>query len=100
MKSRIKKLKRVEIERELEKHITEFRKAFKKQLSTFITGAFAFVAALLWRDAIKSILDKYMRYIQLFSPLKEEWAIKVFTAFGVTIVAVTAIVIISKVLKE
>lgn len=79
-------------------YLTAFQKEFRKQLATFITGAFAFVAALLWRDAIKSFVEKYQNLIKEIMPLKEVWVIQFFTAFAVSIIAVIAIIVISKVL--
>ena len=78
--------------------LSVFQKELRKHLTTFITGAVAFVAALLWRDAIQSFLSKYEKFIQSSFPLKEEWMVKTFTAFIVSVVAVAIIVIISKTL--
>lgn len=83
----------------IKRKLTTFQYEFRKQLATFITGAFAFVAALLWRDAIKSYLGRYQELIQNIMPIKEVWAVELFTAFLVTIVAVIAIVIVSRLLK-
>ena len=78
---------------------TSFQKEFRKQMATLITGAFAFVAALLWRDAIKSYFEKYRSGIESIMPVKETWFIEFFTALLVSIVAVIAIVIITKLLS-
>lgn len=86
-------------EARLRRHLTSFKKEFFKQLTTFITGAFAFVAALLWRDAIRSFLERYENYIQSFFPIKEAWIIKFYTAFAVSVIAVLAIILVSKFLK-
>ena len=75
--------------------LSSFKKEFRKHLTTFITGAFAFVAALLWRDAIKSLLDRTMQWM----PEGDEVFYQFFTAILVSIVAVVAIVIISRILK-
>jgi hypothetical protein len=84
---------------ELKDGLSSFHREFRKHLSTFITGAFAFVAALLWRDAIKSLLDRYQEYLQSLMPVKEVWVTQFFTAFAVSIIAVLAIIIISKLLR-
>ena len=84
----------------VKKSLIEFKKEFKKHLATFITGAFSFVAALLWRDAIQSFLENYKTTIQNFLPIKEIWFSKLVIAIAVTIVAVGAIILISKILKE
>jgi hypothetical protein len=83
--------------KKIEVELTSFQKEFRKHLATFITGAFAFVAALLWNDAIKSILDTYKERIELIMPIKEIWFAKLFIAFVISIVA--GIVVISKLLK-
>jgi len=85
--------------RGIKTYFSSFQKEFRKHLSTFITGAFAFVAALLWRDAIKSFLDRYQNYILSVFSIEDSWVADLFTAFAVTVVAVFAIVIISKILK-
>ena len=73
--------------------ITEVQKEFRKQLALFITGAFSFVAALLWKDAIteslKPITDKggsalLLRYV---------------IALLITVIAVTIIIFISKIFR-
>ena len=84
----------------VKKSLIEFKREFKKHLATFITGAFSFVAALLWRDAIQSFLENYKTSIQNFLPIKEIWFSKLVVAIAVTIVAVGAIIVISKILKE
>jgi hypothetical protein len=79
--------------------LTTFQKEFRKHLATFITGAFAFAAALLWRDAIQSLLKAYEKQISSIIPFKEIWAAQFVVAFFVSVVAVLAIIIISRVLK-
>ena len=80
-------------------HLSSFQKEFRKHLSTFLTGAFAFVAALLWRDTIKSFLIYYEEFIKKLMPIKEVWFTQLITAIAVTIVAVIGIIVISRVLK-
>jgi len=79
--------------------LSSFKKDFRKHLASFITGAFAFVAGLLWRDAIQSILIRYKEKIQSAMPIKEAWFSQLFTALIISIVAVIAILLISKVLR-
>jgi hypothetical protein len=94
LKSRAKRVKeRVKL------HLSSFQKEFRKHLSTFLTGSFAFVAALLWRDTIKSFLSYYEEFIKNFMPIKEIWFTQLITAIAVTTVAVIGIVVISKLLK-
>jgi hypothetical protein len=91
------KLKK-EVNEKIRTELSSFHREFRRHLSTFITGAFAFVAALLWRDAISSFLERYKEFIQNTLPF-EGWILQFFIAFAVSIVAVVAIVIISKILK-
>ncbi|TAL48276.1 hypothetical protein EPN87_00910 [archaeon] len=82
------------VERIIREVIT-FRNAFKKHLTEFITGAFSFVAALLWRDAIQGSLDSLQGALPNIGLVPMQY----FTAIIITIVAVIAIVAISRVLK-
>ena len=82
----------------VEEEMATFRKEFYKHLSTFITGAFSFVAALLWRDAIKSLLERIIEVGREKLPVGG-LTLQFLTAFAVTIIAVIAIVIISRILK-
>ena len=93
------KLHPTKLYKEIEVGLTSFQKEFRKHLATFITGAFAFVAALLWRDAIQSIINRYKEVIQSLMPIKEIWFAQFFIAFAVSIIAVAAIVVVSKLLK-
>jgi len=81
------------------KSLTTFQKEFRKHLATFITGAFAFVAALLWRDAIVSLIERYENILKELMPIKEVWAVQFFIAFAVSVVAVIAIIFITRMLK-
>lgn len=83
----------------LKNHLYSFRKEFNKHLTTFVTGAFAFVAALLWRDAITYTLTNESELIANVFPFFGEGGLKYVTAFIITIVAVVAIIIISRLLK-
>jgi hypothetical protein len=83
----------------IRKNLTSFQKEFRKQLKTFITGAFAFVAALLWRDAIISFLDSYRGTIEDALPLKEAWITETVIAFLVSVMAIVAIIGVSKLLE-
>lgn len=79
----------------LNSHLSSFRNEFKKHLSTFITGAFAFVAALVWRDAISKSIES----LKVRIPYLGGWIFDYTVAIIITVVAVIAIVIISKLLK-
>ena len=54
MKKKLKKIK---------EPINELRIEFRKQLVTLIVSSFGFVAALFWRDAIKSMIETYRRAV-------------------------------------
>jgi len=94
-----KRVEDAEVRRGLKSKFSSFQREFRRQLTVFITGAFAFVAALLWRDAIKSFLNKYQEVIVYWVPIKEEWLLQTYTALAVSVVAVIAIVVISRYLK-
>ncbi len=79
----------------LKKEVSEFQKELKKHLSEFVTAAFSFVAAFLWRDAIQSSLDKLTAAIPAFDPILAKY----YTAAIITFVAVISIVVISRLLK-
>ena len=96
----IRKVKKYIVKKEkIIRHVSAFRREFSKHLTTFITGAFAFVAALLWRDAIVSFLDRYQNLIKELMPLKEIWVAQISTALAVTVIAVVVIIAVSKLLK-
>lgn len=97
---KVKIVKKERLKKEIKEELSEFQKAFKKHLISFITGAFTFVAALLWRDAISSFLEKYQEMIQSAVFVKEMWVTRLITAFAVSLLAVFIIYILSKVLKE
>ncbi len=71
------------------KGLTEFEREFRKQLVTFITASFAFVAALFWNTAISDT-------IKMFIPLSGIWFYEVLSAIIVTVIAVTVIYFLSK----
>ena len=92
-----RKLRR--IKKELKEEIEYFHREFRKHLTNFITGALAFVAALLWRDAIKSFLESYKTFIESNLPFKELWIAQFIVAFAVSVIAVAGIVLMTKLLK-
>ena len=76
-------------------HITEIGSSFKKHLSEFVTGAFAFVAALVWRDAIQgSILS-----LREVLPHVEPWILNYAMAIIVTVISVIGIIAVNKLLR-
>jgi len=88
------------ITRKTSKQIKEFSLLFKKHLAEFIIGAFSFVAALLWRDAIQELINVYRKAIENFIPFQGILITKFLIAIFVSIFAIFAIVLISKFLKD
>lgn len=83
----------------LKENINSFNREFRKQMKVFITGAFSFVAALLWKDAISSFLEKYQTLIEDSLPITEIWMTEMITAFIVSVVAIVGIITVSRMLK-
>jgi hypothetical protein len=98
----IKRIRKVKVDRHrVHQEFLSFRDEFKKYFLTFITGALAFVAALVWRDAISNLIlrVKASSLIQHLVPPGREFFLDFYTAIGVTIVAVVGIILISKLFK-
>jgi len=86
---------------QLKEHSEDFQREFKKQLALFITGAFSFVAALLWNGAINKIITRYQAAIVArlsFLP-KEGYVVDLSVALVVTLIGVIVVVVVSKILK-
>lgn len=99
-KTKLSREEKIRIGREkLQQHARDFRKEFNKQLLIFITGAFSFMAALVWNTAIQEIITNYKTEIFSYLPLKDTYLVDVGFAFVVTVIAVIAIIIVSKLLK-
>ncbi len=90
-----------EIRRKIEKGSTYFTKEFNQYFKTFVTGAFSFVAALLWRDAISMSINEQgvQGFFSSMMPFIGETGLMYITAFVVTIVAVFAIIVINRFFK-
>ena len=84
----------------MKKKLEEFKEEFKKQLATLLVGAFSFVSALLWRDAINAALNAYIQSIKSTIPIRNVYLINFVVALAVTFISVLAIYIISKLLSE
>lgn len=65
------------------------RNEFKERLVVLVTSAFGLVAALFWNDAIKAFIQSYI-------PTGNSWPYMMVSAVIVTIIAVIAIVMISR----
>lgn len=68
----------------------------KRQMMTLITSAFGFVAALFWRDAIKSFLEQTINV----TPGEGLWTVQVLVALGVTFLAVIITFLLSRGMKK
>jgi len=75
-----------------EKITKALRKEFFERFAALVTGAFTFVAALAWNDAIQSLIKKY---ISSGSTLKSQ----IIYALLVTLIAILAIIQINVVAK-
>jgi len=62
--------------------------AIKKQMVTVVTAAFAFVAALFWNDAIKSMITSFI-------PAQGAWTYMVVAATIVTVVCAVVIYVVT-----
>jgi uncharacterized BrkB/YihY/UPF0761 family membrane protein len=78
--------------RRLKEQLKDFKRETKARMSTLITSAFGFVAALFWRDAIKALLDQTFGV----NPGQGFWLIQMGIAVVVTIMAVIVIFLVSK----
>jgi len=74
--------------------LSVFEKEFRRNMVTLITGAFAFVAALFWRDAIKPIFDQVKPEAQPITQV--EILYNLFVAFIVSIIAIVAMILLSR----
>jgi len=90
----------VKIKKEIKEELTEFQAELRKQMANFIVGAFSFVAALVWRDAIKSFVNKLINaeVVKAMFP-GNEWVVSFITAIVITLIAVVGIVVTTKVLN-
>lgn len=91
-----RKKKVQEKEKKLQKTLKEFHFQIRKQMATFITGAFSFVAALVWRDAIRSFLNTLIKTEAIRSLIHYEWLVDFITAILITLIAVVSIILVSK----
>lgn len=73
-------------------NVAEFKGEVKKQITNLVTAAFGFVAALSWNEAIKSMIVSFLG-------TQDQWPYMVLSAVVVTVIAVIAIVLISKYMK-
>lgn len=74
------------------KNVSALKGEVKKQITALVTAAFGFVAALSWNDAIKAMITEFIG-------TASAWPYMVLNAVVVTVIAVIAIVLISKYMK-
>ena len=65
----------------------------RKNIATAILAAFAFIIALVWRDAIQSGVNKLTEYLKISST---GYVYNIITALVVTIICVLGIMFFSK----
>lgn len=66
-----------------------FEHQFKNRMATLVISAFGLVAALVWNDAVREIIN-------LIVPVQEVVTYKVIAAIVVTVIAVLITVLLSK----
>jgi len=76
----------------VKEHASALKGEVKKQITNLVTAAFGFVAALSWNDAIKAMITNFIG-------TASAWPYMVLNAVVVTVIAVIAIVLISKYMK-
>ncbi len=84
--------KKIDEER-IKQHLAELKQEFKKNLATFITAAFSFVAALLWRDVITGMINLIIKTDT------QQLLYKLYAALIVTAISVVFIYIVSKLFR-
>jgi hypothetical protein len=78
----------------------EIEHEFSRQLETIIGAALAVVVALIWKDAIGSVLARYAADIQYTLNLSEVWMVQVFYALVATFISVAVIVALRRILHK
>ena len=74
-----------------------FKKKFKKQTTTAIVAAFAFLVALSWREPIKQSIDNLIEKLNLTG---QAIYIEYLSAIIITIIAVLVLIMVSKWIEE
>ncbi len=92
MKRKKYSYKNILLKQAVSEKLSEFQKEFRKHMVVFITGAFSFVAALTWNDAIREA-------ISMISLQGSVLFVKFLTAIIVSAVAIIAIIFVTKVLR-
>ena len=79
--------------KDIEEEAMRFRKDMQKNIATAILAAFAFIIALVWKDAIQESVDKLLKVLNLTGT---GYLYRVFTAIFVTVICVFGMMQISK----
>jgi len=83
----------MEIEEKIKDEAKRFRREVKGRIISAVLAAFAFVIALVWRDAIKEAAD---RILEMFGLTGSAYIYRIITAMVVTIICVIGIIIFSR----
>ena len=75
------------------KHLKHFKSQFKQHMTTAITAAFAFLIALVWRDAIQEGVNKMMVN---FGITATSYLFKIYAAIIITIICVIALILFAR----
>ncbi len=74
--------------------VRNFDNQFKKYLVTAITAAFAFLLALVWRDAIQEGVNTFVAKVGI--QIQQIFLYKIYMALIITVICVTALIIVSR----
>ncbi len=77
----------------VQKQTTDFILKVRKNTATAVLAAFAFVMALVWRDAIQQGVNKA---VAVFNLPEESYLFSIIAALIVTIICILGIVVFSK----
>ena len=83
----------MELEEKIKDEAKRFRRGVKGRIISAVLAAFAFVIALVWRDAIKEAAD---RILEMFGLDGSAYIYRIITAMVVTIICVIGIIIFSR----
>ena len=79
--------------KKIKKQASILRKEARKQTIAAITAAFAFIIALVWRDAIRKIIDASVAKLGL---PETAYVHEIIVAIILTIICVVGIMLVSK----
>ena len=82
--------------KKIKKHIKHVNKEMRNNIAKTISAAFAFIMALVWRDAIKEAVDKVVGVIGITGT---GYIYQILTAIVISIICVIGIIVVSKSVK-